>query len=372
MRNNKQRKPKGPVFTTSKWRLGVFLPYFVKFSCHTHKYACKNLPRLAGKSLTHPPFSAMNTGSKSVQAPTENQNPFNMEIVNRLNKINDNLESVNRRLDNSSKMRSFSGKNFVQSVLIAVIATVLSSIVISITSNIFEQNNYKRSIFNAVENISIGCSKEWMDSKFGVPTFSCAHPLPWEEELLSEDLSIVEYCYILDELIIRAFYKSPVESCCLFLVTQRTEKISQEVNIPYSPTNGKSLGKFTYYEIEGKPLSVFGFDYQGFVRDLYGEFYYLGTSKSYYNFVFMTLDYGYVDSNFFIGPPPFQALEFFLDDEVDINQIEGLPMCASRDSVHPNTYGISALSEQETIILVESYSSFDSFWYFYEGHLKST
>ena len=309
--------------------------------------------------------------SKSIQTPTKAQDSFNREIVNKLNKISDNLESVNHRLESSSKTKAFSGKSFSLSVLIAVIATILSSIIISITSNVLEQDNYKKSEFNAVENISIGCSKEWMDSKFGVPTFSCAHPLPWEDGLLSKDLSIVEYCYVLDELIIRAFYESPGDSCCLFLVTQRAEKMSYEVNIPYSPTNGKPLGKFTYYEIKGKPLSVFGFDHQGFVRDLYGEFYYFGTSANYHNFVFMTLDYGYFDPNFAIGPIHPEALEAFWDDEVDIEQVKGLPMDTSRDSVHPNTYGISAFSEKETIDLVTNYSSFDSFWYFYEGHLKS-
>ena len=309
--------------------------------------------------------------SKTVQVPAKNKSPFDREIVNKLNKINDNLESVNRQLEDSSKMRSFSGKNFVLSVLIAVIATILSSIIITITSNILEQENYKKSVFNAVENISIGCSKEWMDSKFGVPTFSCAHPLPWEDGFLSEDLSIVEYCYVLDELIIRAFYESPGDSCCLFLVTQRTEKMSYEIHIPYSPTNGKSLGEFTYYEIDGKPLSVFGCDHQGFIRDLYGEFYYFGTSANYHNFVFMTLDYGYIDPNFDIGPIHPEALESFWDDEVTIEQVKGLPMDTSRDKVHPNTYGISAFSEEQTLLLVESYSSFDSFWYFYEGHLKS-
>lgn len=229
-----------------------------------------------------------------------------------------------------------------------------------------EQNQYKKSVFDAVENICIGCSKEWMDSQFGVPNFSRAHPTMIDTYNLSEDLSILECCYIFDEFVIRAFYETPGNSCRLFLVTQRVEKMSYEIHIPYSPTNGKSLGKFTYYEIEGKPQRVFGFDYQGFVRDLYGEFYYFGTYANYFNFIFMTLDYGYIDKNFDIGPYDFQ--EFFLDDEVDINQITGLPMDASRDSVHPNTYGISALSEKDTIRLVQDYSTFDSFWPFYEEY----
>lgn len=45
--------------------------------------------------------------SKTVHVPTKNKSPFDREIVNKLNKINDNLESVNRQLEDSSKMRSF-------------------------------------------------------------------------------------------------------------------------------------------------------------------------------------------------------------------------------------------------------------------------
>ncbi len=69
--------------------------------------------------------------SKSVQTPAKNQSSFDKEIVNKLSKINDNLESVNRWIESSSKTRAFSGKNFALSVLIAVIATILSSIIIS-------------------------------------------------------------------------------------------------------------------------------------------------------------------------------------------------------------------------------------------------
>ena len=49
-----------PQFTV--WP-GLFPPCRVKFSGNKHNDSCENLPCLSGKSLAHPPVSAVNTGS---------------------------------------------------------------------------------------------------------------------------------------------------------------------------------------------------------------------------------------------------------------------------------------------------------------------
>lgn len=230
-------------------------------------------------------------------------------------------------------------------------------------------------LLSSIQQLSIGCSKDWVNNKFGTP-YSETKVSVTEDGILwpNADVSsktgeILECTYIfeafdaLNIILVQVYFDVPGNSCKAFFVTLLEDTLGIDVVMPevYSSLiSNKSLGEFAYSEIHGIPDYVYGFTGQGVARTFYGEKYYFAASGNYQNFYFANLDYGMLRSLS-------EFVRFLSIIQFDINpqtDLVGLPpsdlLLYQRDKFYPNTFGISALNEHLTFSLLSSYSGFDS------------
>lgn len=223
-------------------------------------------------------------------------------------------------------------------------------------------------ILSSIQQLSIGCSKDWVDNELGTP-FSEERVAVGEERRLfpGEDESskigeILECVYIYDIVSVQVYFDVPNNSCKAFFITL-LEDAFIDIAMPevYSSlVSNRPIGEFTYSEINGEPNYVYGYAGQGISRAFYGEKYYFAASGNYQNFYFANLDYGMLNSLA-------SFIHFLSVVQFDINpcnDIFGLPssdlLIRERETFYPNTYGISSLNEQLTFDLLSSYAGFDS------------
>ena len=244
---------------------------------------------------------------------------------------------------------------WISLLITPVIATLIATAITTLTSHHILQQQQTESLLDNVQNLYIGSSKEWLDSKLGPATFS------------DDSRGYLECAYVTDAAILRVFYDTSTNSCQAFFVTLPPSK-SHKLRMPnaYSDVvSGKALGDYSYHEIFGTPLSVWGYVSQGTARALYGEEYYYTSAGNYYSFYFLTLDYGFLDSvqdniSSMMLTSAFEDSK--IDDEVCIDLIvDGYSsVVKDRYTSAPNTYGISSLPSDETISLISDYTTFDS------------
>lgn len=244
---------------------------------------------------------------------------------------------------------------WISLLITPVIATLIATAITTLTSHHILQQQQTESLLDNVQNLYIGSSKEWLDSKLGPATFS------------DDSRGYLECAYVTDAAILRVFYDTSTNSCQAFFVTLPPSK-SHKLRMPnaYSDVvSGKALGDYSYHEIFGTPLSVWGYVSQGTARALYGEEYYYASAGNYYSFYFLTLDYGFLDSvqdniSSMMLTSAFEDSK--IDDEVCIDLIvDGYSsVVKDRYTSAPNTYGISSLPSDETISLISDYTTFDS------------
>lgn len=227
----------------------------------------------------------------------------------------------------------------------------------------------KREQLAAIKKLSIGVSKDWVESNLGTPFVANiievtkdgrAWPHIDKSNIVGE---VLEYIYIFEDVSIKIYFDVPGNSCKAFFVTILKDVKGIDIVMPdiYAPfVSNKPLGEFAYTEISGEPGLVYGYSSQGVARTFYGESYYYTASGNYQTFYFSTLDYGMLNSL-----SDFVLFISLIQHEIGpSNDVYGLPsselLCQQRDKFYPNTYGISVLNDYLTFELFGSYAGFDS------------
>lgn len=259
---------------------------------------------------------------------------------------------------------------FILPLITAILATLLSSVIISKTTSRIQSVAEHDLLMETLENIYIGCAKEWVDSRLGVPIFSYTADSSTDDyqELYNLNYKVLVGVYVTDPAIVSVYYDYESLSCKAFMITSRDDSRKNTVNLPeqYEDcVNGKSLNRFSYYEISGSPNNVYSYGTNGTSRSFYMESYYFASWGNYYDFYFGSVDYGY--------PKSIKELSSLFggntsDGEIDYSQAEkeGIISGAQltfddRTKVSPNTYAISSLDYNSTMYLLSDYLSFDSF-----------
>lgn len=221
-----------------------------------------------------------------------------------------------------------------------------------------------------IRKLATGTTKDWVDDKLGYPFASNTIKVTetgrvWphtDENSITGEL--LECIYIIfDAISVRAYFDIPDNSCKAFFVTLMEDTLDFDIVMPevYLPfVSDKPLGEFTFSEIDGEPLELYGYVSQGVARVFYGEQYYYAGSGNYKDFYFTILDYGMLNSL-----PDF--IWFLSNIQLDIYPSNGATGYSSselltqeRDKLYPNTYGISTLNYELTFDLISSYGGFDS------------
>lgn len=260
---------------------------------------------------------------------------------------------------NSSKIimawKKFKKTDTYLTLWVSILSSLVATFIAFQFNTIFSKISARNDLLYNIQHLYIGSNKEWIDSKFGPATFT------------NEAGEYIESVYVTDIAILHIFYEQPSDSCCAFFVTLLSENPSDKIMMTDSYSrfvSGKPLGSYCYYEIQGEPISVLGNISQGVGRAFYGESYDYASSGNYYWFYFLTLDYGTLDYERDIATIGFtyDLSDSTIDDEVNLNKLyDGyIQIITNRKLAHPNTYGISALPEEETFELISSYRSFDS------------
>lgn len=225
-----------------------------------------------------------------------------------------------------------------------------------------------REKLKAIQKLSIGISKAWMDDVLG-PPFAEKKRAIIDDRLLRPDKDpkdktgeILVCAYnISDIIMVQAYFNISDNSCQAFFVTLLDDISEVNIALPeiYSPfVSNKSLGEFAFSEIQDSLMRTYGYAGQGVARAFYGEEYYFGASGNYYEFFFAVLDYGMLNS-----VPDFvwflSVIQFYINDELPL--LDAINV--QREKFFPNTYGISVLSSNLTFDLLSEYSWFDSLPY---------
>ncbi len=210
--------------------------------------------------------------------------------------------------------------NFYNSVYILAAAVAIAS---SIATNVKNAYIVKKTINEMV----IGTSQDYIFDKLGSPNYKKTY----------DDNGVTECVHVTNWAFLREFYID--ESLIGYFVTSRNQNTRGigTNNIASRFTNNKTLGKYTYKEIEGKPNALLSFASNGSGNTVYSEEYYYASSGNYYIYYYMYLMYGF-DSNKYISEK-----EYYTDEEVnsvmeDNNQI--YMVCVDREKSYPNTYGV--------------------------------
>lgn len=221
---------------------------------------------------------------------------------------------------------------------------------------------------NAIQKLSIGTSKAWIDDVLG-PPFAEKKRAIIDDRLLrpNEDPKdktgeVLVCAYnISDIVMVQTYFDISDNSCQAFFVTLLDDISDVDITLPeiYSTfVSDKPLGEFAFSEIQDGLMRTYGYAGQGVSRAFYGEEYYFGASGNYNGFFFAVLDYGMLNS-----VPDFvcflSVIQFYINGELPL--LDAINV--QREKFFPNTYGISILSSNLTFDLLSEYSWFDSLPY---------
>lgn len=274
---------------------------------------------------------------------------------------------------NKTKCRKQKHKNIIKKLgkglLLAIIAPIITAIVADwLISRSVKRINAEEKLnmqVKTLENVYIGCSKEWIDEKLGAPTFmySCDGKIEFErtkpEEMNYDFLTCV---YVTDIAVLKAYYGKEDNSCQIFFITATDEK--QPLNLPSTYrrfVNDKSIGKFSYHDIEGNPTVIGGAFSNGNARTFYGETFNFYSAGNYYGFIFGNVDYG-IDVPFLLYTT---GTEIEWDDKTSDHppKVLGVQNIKNRKENYPNTFGLASPAipaELAWKLLLEN-KGFDSF-----------
>ena len=219
---------------------------------------------------------------------------------------------------------------FFESIITGIVFAIIASL---LTSIILETNEHNRQIKNQIKNISniyIGCNKSWADESFGTPEFS----------YVKDDILL---CAYISEYYIIQFAFDKGESAQAYLVTSLDCDNKVKIKIEDKTiidTENLVLGKFSFYDFPGSPVSINGFVSNGSGRCLYSEQYYFNGGGAYYDYYIASLDFG-------VGVEEAKydiVLENTnIDDEVSSNLNQGVQIITNRKDCCANTFGVCAI-----------------------------
>ena len=251
-------------------------------------------------------------------------------------------------------IRSSGWDKLKNAVITTVIATLISTFLVSCISEYLRELREQTVLIDSINGIYLGSNKDWVDNHLGPATF------------INEHDDFVECVYVSEIAAVRVFYDVKTNSCNAFFVTALNTQKSDKLGLPklYSSITGWiNLGEFSYYDVEGKPQQVYGYVTQGAARSFYMEDYYYGAGN-YYNYYFVSLDYGVERKNTsFASMFELASTVSYIDDEVNISQNTNpyLLVISDRSKVYPNTYGMSFQGVTSRIRdLISDYDGFDS------------
>lgn len=254
----------------------------------------------------------------------------------------------------SNSIRNCGWDRLKDTVVPTVIATLISTFLVSCISEHLRELREQTALIDSINGIYLGSNKDWVDSHLGSATF------------INEHDDFVECVYVSEIAAVRVFYDVKTRSCSAFFVTALSRQKSNKLGLPelYSYiTDGKNLGEFSYYDVEGKPQQVHGYVTQGAARSFYMEDYYYGAGN-YYNYYFVSMDYGVERKNTsFASMFELASTVSYIDDEVNVGPKtnSNLLVISDRRKVYPNTYGMSFQGAASRIEeLISNYDGFDS------------
>lgn len=240
-------------------------------------------------------------------------------------------------------------------------------------------------ILSSIQQLSLGCSKKWVDNKLGTPFVENivdvteigrirydynGDMIDTSGNKINEDDivdSFLECVYYFDNIVsVTAYFDTSSNSCEAFFVTLLKDTLDVDIVMPEAYaflTSNKALGEFTFTEILGEPIDVYGYVSQGNARAFYGEQHYFAAAGNYQEFYFAVLDYGMLNSleeyilflsgiQFDIKPGNYSTDSYHSSTLLE----------QQRNKLYPNTYGISKLNYEITFSLIGTYDvGFDSY-----------
>lgn len=271
--------------------------------------------------------------------------------------IKKNRENYTVYLQNPPKhpILAFLAKSVCLVSLVTIFSSVASAFLITRISDIINQKREKDKIVNVVQSVYIGNNKEWVDANLGPAKYS------------REVDGLYQCVYINDYVAVNIFFDETAKSCKAYFVTLLRDDSIVSIRLPEIYdwiVQGKPLGQFSYYDIDYKPLSVYGRVTLGSHRAFYEEEYMLKAPELSMRYVFASLDYGiqlYPEELF---ENLLQHTDIPVDDEVDIDRIKNdkndpdFDVISDRHVTCPNTFGIAEYDFD--IKLIGDYSAFDS------------
>lgn len=268
--------------------------------------------------------------------------------------------------------------NNIFMTFLTIVATVIAAIIVSVSTMIFSQISKHNDLINTLEDIYIGCSKEWIDSHLGPPTFlylADSNEISdyirdrCREEEYDVNYNLIVGIYVTDVAILQAYFDKSAMSCRLFMIIRTDSRRWNQVNLPKQYrycVNNKPLGKFSYYEIDGQPEHIHSYYTNGTGRTFYMEQYYYASGGNYYNFYFGTLDYGNFETVGQFWDNLTQSTTVSDDDAEYVTIVDSVLgaefILENRKACCPNVYAISSpsLSYAEAMLLLSDYTAFDS------------
>ena len=150
-------------------------------------------------------------------------------------------------------------------------------------------------------------------------------------------------CAYISEYYVIQFAFDKGESAQAYLVTSLDCDNKVKIKIEDKPildTENLVLGKFSFYDFPGSPVSINGFVSNGYGRCLYSEQYYFNGGGAYYDYYIASLDFG-------VGVEEAKydiVLENTnIDDEVSSNLNQGVQIITNRKDCCANTFGVCAI-----------------------------
>lgn len=113
---------------------------------------------------------------------------------------------------------------------------------------ITKHNNFSDYLFN-INHISLGLNKGYIDELFGLPSY----------QSYDSNTSLSDCIYVLENCLIKTYYKD--NALVGFFITTLDLNKKNKISLGgYDHlVSNKTLGHFSYYEIEGKPSTVENF-----------------------------------------------------------------------------------------------------------------
>lgn len=216
-------------------------------------------------------------------------------------------------------------------------------------SNTFNNENKKGEIKDIINQVSIGGNKEYIDETFGKSYYH-----------YKAKNGISENIYILDDVILRAYYKHG-RLISYFLTITNNIKLKLPKNFQ-TFVNNKELGDFSFYDINGNPRNTDAYTQNGTGHAFYSEEYYFGSHGNYYEFYFMLLDYGIFNKkeiNNIYENNKDSSIKEKTEQSKKITIIDSILVRDRRVSC-PNTYGVCLSEYKEDIYkMIYTYENFD-------------